>query len=282
LKGKVAVITGGASGIGRTLALRAADAGMNVALADTDERLLAVAVEQVRAKHVQAITVTTDVSDADSVRTLARRAKAELGPPWLVCCNSGVTKPKQDRKLSPEKLKTVVQTNLWNVINGVQVFVPEMVEHNAGHIVNIASAELLGVLGQALYVAMTHAIVGLSESLYRELDSLGSEVGVTVVCPALQNTNVTTAASGRLRPDSAEPATNSVRRVRHGVALSVFSPDELADEIFAALTARRFWLLPHRASREEAGFESLKSEPWQVATNAFTAAMRHLQASRTA
>jgi len=63
-----------------------------------------------------------------------------------------VTKPKQDRKLSPEKLKTVVQTNLWNVINGVQVFVPEMVEHNAGHIVNIASAELLGVLGQALYL----------------------------------------------------------------------------------------------------------------------------------
>jgi len=236
LKGKVAVITGGASAIGRTLALRAADAGMNVALADTDERLLAVAVEQVRAKHVQAITVTTDVSDADSVRTLARRAKAELGPPWLVCSNPGVTKPKQDRKLTPEKLKTVVQTNLWNVINGVQVFVPEMVERNAGHIVNIASAELLGVLGEALCVAITHAIVGLSESLYRELDSLGSQVGVTVVCPALQNTNVTTAASGRLRPDSAEPARNSVRHVPHDVALNVFSPDELADEIFAALT----------------------------------------------
>jgi short-subunit dehydrogenase len=191
LTGKVAVICGGASGIGLALALRAAEQGMNVALADVDECLLAAALEQVNAKDVAAITVRTDLSDVDAVGTLARRTEAELGPPWLLCNQSGASTFGSGRKLSPTDLKSVTDLNLWGIINGVQVFTPGMARRDAGHIVNIASATaMFGIPGTAPYVATIHAILGLSQSLYRELDALGSQVGVMVVCPDSMNTNV--------------------------------------------------------------------------------------------
>ena len=121
------------------------------------------------------------------------RIEAELGPPWLVCNNSGLSQLGPNRKLSPADLKWGIDVNLWGVINGVQVFAPAMIERDAGHIVNIASTDLFGAPGSAPYVATTHAIVGLSKALYRELDAVGSQVGVTVVCPALVNTSVTSA-----------------------------------------------------------------------------------------
>jgi NAD(P)-dependent dehydrogenase (short-subunit alcohol dehydrogenase family) len=100
LKGKVAVITGGASGVGLALALRAAQEGVKAALADADECLLAAALEQVKARNVGAIAVHTDIADAGSVRTLAPRTEAELGPHWLVCNNSGASPFGPGRKLA--------------------------------------------------------------------------------------------------------------------------------------------------------------------------------------
>jgi NAD(P)-dependent dehydrogenase (short-subunit alcohol dehydrogenase family) len=134
LKGKVAVITGGASGVGLALALRAAQEGMKVALADADECLLAAALEQVKARNVGAIAVHTDIADAGSVRTLARRTEAELGPPWLVCNNSGASPFGPGWKVALAHLKWVIDVNLWGVINGVQVFASGMVERDAGHL----------------------------------------------------------------------------------------------------------------------------------------------------
>ncbi len=104
LTGRVAVITGAARGIGLALALHAADKGMRLALADRDEDALIAAVEQVRAKDVAAIAIHGDMFVCDAVRELARRSAAELGPPWLVCNNPGVS----------------IQMNVWGVIHGVQ------------------------------------------------------------------------------------------------------------------------------------------------------------------
>jgi NAD(P)-dependent dehydrogenase (short-subunit alcohol dehydrogenase family) len=246
LTGKVAVIAGGASGIGLALALHAAEQGMKVALADVDECLLAAALEQVNARDVAAITVRTDVSDVNAVRTLARRTEAELGPPWLLCNHSGVSTFGVGRKLSPTDLKSVTDINLWGIINGVQVFAPGMAKRDAGNIVNVASATAMyGIPGTAPYVATIHAILGLSESLYRELDAMGSQVGVTVVCPDPMNTNVTSATRDRTGARQAEQTAHSVPSLARDVPLNVLPPDELAEQIFAAIAARRFQVFPH-------------------------------------
>ena len=226
LTGKVAVITGAACGLGLALALSAADRGMMVALADANEPLLAAALEQVKTKGVEAIAVPIDVLDFASLSGLARRTAAELGPPWLVCNNPGVS----------------IEVTLWGVINGVQVFAPGMAERDDGYVVNIAAAEMFGVHGASVDAAITHAIVGLSESLYRELDSMGSRVGVTLVCPALGHTNIASAPEYR----NCDPPS------RRCVALNSPPPEEIAEQIFAAVVARHFWFSAHppgRASR---------------------------------
>jgi NAD(P)-dependent dehydrogenase (short-subunit alcohol dehydrogenase family) len=227
---------------------------MKVALADAAECLLAAALEQVKAKEVGAIAVRTDISDPDAVRTLARRTEAELGPPWLVCNHFGESPFVPGHKLTPANPKSVMDANLWGVVNGVQVFASGMVERDAGHIVNIASTDLFGAPGAAPYVATAHAIVGLSESLYRELDTRGSQVGVTVVCPALVNTNVTTAIRDQSGPRKAGRAVSPHARE---VPLHVPAADEFVEQIFAAVAARRFWLFPHtRQMHELAGCRS--------------------------
>jgi NAD(P)-dependent dehydrogenase (short-subunit alcohol dehydrogenase family) len=215
LTDKVAVISGAGHGIGLALALRAADRGMMVALADENAYLLASALQKVRAKDVEAIAVHSDLLDFAAVCELARRSAAELGPPWLVCNNPGMS----------------VEVTLWGIINGVQVFAPDMVTRNGGHIVNIAAAEVFGIRRAARDVAITHAIVGLSESLYRELDSTGSRVGVTLVCPALGKTTIA----------SAPEYQNSVSPPMRYVPLGALTPEEVAEQIFAAVDARRFW-----------------------------------------
>ena len=215
LTGKVAVISGAAHDIGLALALHAADRGMMVALADENEYLLAAALEKVKAKDVEAIAVHSDPLDFAAVCELARRSAAELGPPWLVCNNPGVS----------------IEVTLWGVINGVQVFAPDMVGRNGGHIVNIAATEVFGIRGAASDAAIKHAIVGLSESLYRELDSMGSRVGVTLVCPALGKTAIANAPKYQ----------NSVSPPMRYVPLNCLSPEEVAEQIFAAVDARRFW-----------------------------------------
>jgi NAD(P)-dependent dehydrogenase (short-subunit alcohol dehydrogenase family) len=225
LTGKVAVITGAAGDIGFALALYAADRGMMVALADENEYLLAAALERVKAKDVEAIAVHSDMLDLASLRELARRSAAELGPPWLVCINPGVS----------------IEVTLWGVINGVQVFAPDMVERDGGHIVNIAAAEVFGIRGAATDAAITHAIVGLSESLYRELDSMGSRVGVTLVCPALGKTTIA----------SAPKYQSSVPPSMRYVPLNYLPPEEVAEQIFAAVDARSFWFRPRTWQRHE-------------------------------
>jgi NAD(P)-dependent dehydrogenase (short-subunit alcohol dehydrogenase family) len=223
LTGKVAVITGAARDLGLALALSAADRGMRVALADPDEYLLAAALEHVKTKGVEAIAVPGDMLDFAALCELARRAAAELGPPWLVCNNPGVS----------------IEVTLWGVINGVQVFAPGMAGRDDGYIVNIAATEMFGTRCAAVDAAITHAIVGLSESLYRELDSMGSRVGVTLVCPALSNTNIA----------SAPEYQNSVPPSTRDVTLNSLPPEVVAEQIFAAVAARHFWFCDHTPRR---------------------------------
>ena len=214
LSGKVALITRAATGIGLALALRAADQGMKVVLADHDERLLRAALDQVTAKGVAASAVHTNGSDFAAICELAQRAEDGHGLPWLVC----------------NILATSI--DLYLLVNSVQVFAPSMVKRGCGHIVNIVSPEFLGTCGTAAYLATTHAIEGLSESLYRELDSMGSQVGVTFAYPRLADTSVARATEYH------RPAGSLV----HAIPQGVLSPRDLAEQIFAAVFTGSFWV----------------------------------------
>ena len=216
LSGKVAVITGAGTEFGLTLALVAAQRGMKVALADADPTLLAAAHEILETTNAETLAECTGQSDRAAIEELASRVEQELGPPWLVCNTAA---------------GSTIESNLWDVVNGVQVFTPGMVKRGTGHIVNVAAEDLFCIRGPAVDIAVRHAIVGLSQSLYRELDSIGSPVGVTVVCPSLIDTSLS----------SISPLPVLAREA----GLRVVSPEELAEQIFTAIRTREFWVSSH-------------------------------------
>jgi NAD(P)-dependent dehydrogenase (short-subunit alcohol dehydrogenase family) len=226
LTGKVAVVTGAGSEFGLVLALYAAHRGMKVALADADPTLLTAAHETVMATNVETLAECTGRFDLAAVRRFSRRIEQELGPPWLVCNNDGWT----------------LEANLWGVINGVEVFTPGMVRRGAGHVVNIAAEDLFGLCGAAMDIAVSQAIVGLSERLYGELDGMRSPVGVTVVCPTLIHTKITSGSP------SVSPCAPSER------GLCVVPPEELAERIFVAIERREFWVSSHAPQTSEAPY----------------------------
>lgn len=216
MTGKVAVLIGAGSDIGVALALQAARLGMKVALADTDRGRLAAADKKVRARNVETLALDIGQCDLASLRELAQRTETGLGAPWLVCNIAGPT----------------VDEKLWGVVNGVQVFAPGLARRGRGHVVNIASGDLVHLRAAAVDVAVSHAIIGLSESLYRMFDAIRSPVGVTVACPKPNNMNLVSAARDN-NPDMILVRDSS---------LGILPPKELAEQIFVAVERRDFWV----------------------------------------
>jgi NAD(P)-dependent dehydrogenase (short-subunit alcohol dehydrogenase family) len=245
IRDKVAVITGAASGIGLALARRAAGLGMAVVMADIDPDRLQTARRTLTDQGATAIDVVTDVSSAASVDELARTAERTLGAPWLLINNAGVAVWKRTWDLTPGDWSWVLGVNLSGVAHGIQAFLPGMLDRDEGHILNTASASglLTSAGASSPYAASKHAVVGLSEVLYRELQALGSRVGVSVLCPGPVMTNIVEA--GRHRPDrfgESMPAPD-VSRGRYGDAS--LKPGEVANLVFRAVFERRFWILTH-------------------------------------
>ncbi|UAL10190.1 SDR family NAD(P)-dependent oxidoreductase [Caulobacter segnis] len=237
--GKVAVITGAASGIGLALALEAARRGMDVALGDIGEEGLAKAKEAVEALGVRAVAIRTDVSKLVDVQALHDGAALALGDPWLVINNAGITKLALTWDHTEADWKRMFDINVGGVINGLLAFLPGLRARGEGHIVNTASAAgLLTIPAASAYVASKHAVVGLSETLYRELIASRSGVGASVLCPALVKTNILGAAA---------PAGGKASEINSPHALE---PEEVARQVFEAVAAKRFWILTHRAHME--------------------------------
>jgi NAD(P)-dependent dehydrogenase (short-subunit alcohol dehydrogenase family) len=216
LSGKVAVITGGASGIGHAMASRFAEEGMKLVLVDVEEKALAEVGQAFEAAGVEVLTQQLDVSDAQSMDALAQNTIDRFGAVHVVCNNAGVGSGGLMWELTTEDWEFSLRPNLWGVIHGVRVFGKHLVEQNEGHIVNTASmAGLLSMPGMGPYNVTKHGVVTLSETLHHELTGLGSQVGVSVLCPGHVNTRIW--ESERNRPE--ELANTSMD----------FSSDELSD-----------------------------------------------------
>jgi NAD(P)-dependent dehydrogenase (short-subunit alcohol dehydrogenase family) len=242
-RGKVAVVTGGASGIGYAVASRAADEGMTVVLADIDTERLEQAAASLRGRGAAAHAFEVDVADPESVRKLAERVHAEAGDVWLLVNNAGVYLSAPFVEMPLAEWEFVVGVNLWGVVYCLQAFLPRMVARDRGHVVNTSSIDgLVTVRNATSYVAAKHAVTALSETLFRELEEAGSAVGISVLCPAAVDTDILHSVRhwpGRLgsppaRPERDYPPLDDVMR-----------PEQVADILFAGLAERRFWILTH-------------------------------------
>ena len=250
LKGKVAAVTGAASGLGRAMALAFADEGMHVALADVADTSEVFA--QVEARGVSALSMKVDVSRGEEVEAFAALVEKDLGPPALACNNAGVSAHGAAWENSVDDWRWVLGVNVWGVIHGVRSFVPRMRSRNAGHVVNTASvAGLISPSGMAVYSVSKHAVVALSEVLHHDLKQFGSAVGVSVLCPAYVPTRIS--ESERNRPSAHVPGEKSARTLeqqamlKKAVASGKLSADDVARAVVRAVKAGRFYILTHPA-----------------------------------
>ncbi|NPV21397.1 SDR family NAD(P)-dependent oxidoreductase [Bradyrhizobium aeschynomenes] len=252
LEGRVAVITGAASGIGRELAAACAAQGMKLVLADVDRDGLS-ATKDLMPGGIAVRTAECDVSSVEAVQRLADLAFQEFGNVHLLFNNAGVAALGPVWSATPEDWTWVLGVNLLGVANGVRSFVPRMMAAgDEGHIVNTASAAgLTAVAGSGVYCASKHAVVALSECLLRDLQLAGSPLKVNVLCPSLVKTAI--AESGRHRPvhlASTNPDTAAYdQRVRAGMAASEVSAADVARMTIQAIHDDEFYILPHPAVR---------------------------------
>jgi NAD(P)-dependent dehydrogenase (short-subunit alcohol dehydrogenase family) len=250
LRGKCAVVTGAASGIGRAMADAFAAEGMRVVLADIESGALEQAAAAVRARGSAALAVPTDVSQAEQVQALADRAAAEFGRVDVVCNNAGVALSGPTWEHTLADWQWLLGVNLWGVVHGVRAFVPLMLKQGGeGHIVNTGSvAGLTSNPFMSIYNVSKHAVVTLSETLQKELTLLGTPVKVSVLCPGFVNTRILEAE--RNRPAALK---NAVATERHptfeemaSAALAAgLPPAAVAGRVVDAVKTGRFYILTH-------------------------------------
>jgi len=250
LEGRVAVVTGAASGIGLALAERFAAEGMKVVMADVEAAALETAAAAVRARAPAVLAVRVDVARAEDVERLAGETYAAFGAAHVLCNNAGVAVLGGVHEHSLADWQWVLGVNLWGVIHGVRAFVPRMLAGGEeGHIVNTASmAGLTTAPFMSVYDVTKHGVVALSESMYKEFAATGVSLGVSVVCPGLINTNIT--RSARNRPSAlAEEGKVGPMAQAFSEALATrlttgYPPAEVAEQVVRGIRQRRFYIVP--------------------------------------
>jgi NAD(P)-dependent dehydrogenase (short-subunit alcohol dehydrogenase family) len=274
VEGKVAVVTGAASGIGRALVDRFAAAGMKVALADVEVEALEKAEAEVAAANpgIETLAHVTDVSQRASVDGLAAAVTERFGTTaHILCNNAGVSGGGGALWETTERdWAWVMGVNLMGVVHGIQAFVPGMVERGEpGHVVNTSSVLGLATGGGSIYGVTKHAVTRLTEGLWYDLRAANAPIGVSVLCPGLIATNIM--SSGRNRPSELQnegvtPTPEMQQRLQ--MMQKVFAdngmpPSEVAEIVFDAIRTDRFYVLTHPEQEKEtvkARFEAILGE----------------------
>jgi NAD(P)-dependent dehydrogenase (short-subunit alcohol dehydrogenase family) len=244
-EGRVAVVTGAASGIGFALAARAATEGMTVLMADVEQNALEAAAGRLRDQRLNAVPHVLDVTDPQQVEALADRAYREFGAVHLLCNNAGVmTREKATWEATIEDWEWTLSVNVWGVIHGIRAFVPRMLASGEeGHIVNTASMAglITGRAGNVVYDASKHACLSISESLYRDLVIRQAKVSASVLCPGAVLTRIFEAE--RNRPTELGGGTEPVVSGATSFPGDSFPPEEMANQVFDAVRNNRFYVL---------------------------------------
>ncbi len=252
-RGRTAVVTGAASGIGRALSRAFAAEGMQVAMADIDAEALGESADQIRTDYpaVASLSRLCDVGDATAVDDLADAVFEEFGHVDVLCNNAGVFVGGLIWDRPPADFEFVLGANLWGILNGIRSFVPRMMAQGTeGHVVNTSSvAGLFGAPFEAPYAISKFAAFAAAESLAHDLASVGSPLKVSVLCPSVIKTNIVD--SDRHRPSRLTTEfTEDQKFVTDYLAGAVakgMDPEEVAGMVVAAIRAEQFLILTHDA-----------------------------------
>ncbi len=243
LRGKTAVVTGGASGMGKGIAKQLIAAGMQVVIADIEDAAL-----QRSAAEMGAVGIRTDVSDYDSVRALADAVCRQFGTVHVVCNNAGVGPLGRIAELTIEDWRWMIGVNLWGVIHGVNAFLPILRGNSdGGHIVNTASVGgLITMPGLGAYAVAKYGVVALSETLAQELAEESSRVGVTVLCPGPTRTNIKTSSRNRPRSDTGGALTDiDFEKTEFGANERWLQPEEVGRIVVCAIARGDLYAFTH-------------------------------------
>jgi short-subunit dehydrogenase len=251
LRGRVAVVTGAANGIGRAIAQRLADQGAHLVLADIDTQGMGAAADELRSAGAEVLTVETDVTSFAQVQALADKTLDRFGAVHVLCNNAGILVYGSHTELNVDEWHHAMEVDFFSVVNGHTVFLPIMLAQDQPcHIVNTASIAGLmstGLLGP--YHAAKYAVVALSESLQIELAaSEGCNVNVSVLCPEFVKTRI--ADTRRYRP-TREPGRIEAAAEESVMAAAAggINPLVLGDRVVDAIRSGDFWVLTHPSSR---------------------------------
>ncbi len=249
LTSKTAVITGGASGMGRAMADRFGASGCNVVVADIEEPAIDAAVAELSAAGVAVLGVPTDVADEASMDALGAAVADRFGPAHIVCLNAGVASSGVTAELRTADWSWVLGVNLWGVIHGLRVFLPGLQERDEGHVVITASvAGFMSYPSMGPYNASKHAVLSMAETLHHELREADSAVNVTALCPGLVRTRIID--SDRNRPEKyqlpalAQPQDQAAdrRAIFHEMIANALAPEAVADMVHDAVIDGTFYL----------------------------------------
>jgi NAD(P)-dependent dehydrogenase (short-subunit alcohol dehydrogenase family) len=257
--GKVAVVTGAASGIGRAMCERFAGLGMRIVMADVEGAILRESAEQIEATGAEVLTMRVDVSQADELSRLAEGTIERFGKVHVVCNNAGVFAGGLTWEAIGTDWEWVLGVNLYGVLHGIRAFVPIMLEQNEpGHIVNTCSmAGLINTPFSGAYNVSKHAALSLTETLYHELRMKQTPVGCSALCPELIRTGIANSDRNRpahlKRPEGA--STPEMEIVDEAIRTSIetgLDPHVMADRVYEGIKQDRFYLLAEEGTNWDA------------------------------
>lgn len=250
LGGKIGVVTGGASGIGKAMARAMIAQGMQVVIADIEADRL-----QATADEIGAFPVVTDISKSEQVQALAQAAVATFGTVHVLCNNAGIGPMARLDDLTLNDWRWMIDVNLWGTIHGITSFLPILrANRDGGHIVNTASmAGLMPVPGLAAYCTTKYAIVGLSEAIAEELDAEGGKIGISILCPGPVATDLGT--STRNRPVELAGGLADVKLEDsiqfENQAVDWVSPEATAELVIRAIRTNTRYVITHPAMLDD-------------------------------